>query len=71
MIKEFFILWNILFAVSFTLLFFRSDAKLLIVELVDMLIAKDVMSFILSIFLIYTLFPFTIIHSLINIWRRF
>jgi hypothetical protein len=66
-----FFVWNHLFLASILLLFFRSDAKELLLELYQMLTYRDLIGLFLSIFLIYMMFPFTIIHSLINIWRRF
>jgi hypothetical protein len=67
---SFFVIWNFLFVISIILIFFRSDAKELFIELCGMVIHKDLWSFILSMVIIYTMFPLTIIHSLINIWNR-
>lgn len=63
-------IWNILFVLSFLLLFFRTDKNDLQLALLDMLKWRDLTTFLFTLFLIYVYLPTTIPYSLRNIFTK-
>lgn len=63
----FLIIWSILWVIGLLLIFLRSDARELLIELYTMLLFKNIFSFCATAIMIYIFIPFTILHSIRNI----
>lgn len=61
--------WSVAWCVSILLIALRKDSAPILVEILSLLVTNNVFSFIVSAILIYILLPFTIPHSVANIFK--
>jgi hypothetical protein len=70
MIQNVFLIWNSLFLLGFLLIFFRTDANLVLNDILGIFITVNIIYFILSFILVYVFMPLTIPYSIKNILTK-
>jgi len=70
MIYTIFTIWNYLFLVGFLLLFFRTDSKLILNDILGMFITPNILALFVSFVMIYFFIPITIPYSIKNITKN-